>query len=79
MDTNEMIVNEDVIKVTEEIANASFEKSFKITAGVGVVILGGGLAYKYAIKPAIAKIKAKKEQQTTYTDFDETEDTEIDE
>jgi hypothetical protein len=34
-----------------------------VAAGVGLTVLGGFVAYKYVIKPVIAKIKAKKEQQ----------------
>ena len=79
MNTNEMMVNEDVIEVTEEIANAGFGKGFKVAVGVGLVVLGGGVAYKYVIKPMVAKIKAKKEQQRMDADFDEFEYVEIDE
>lgn len=63
MNNNEIMVNEDVIEVTEEIANAGFGKGFKVTAGIGLTALGGFVAYKYVIKPVMAKIKAKKEQQ----------------
>lgn len=38
-------------------------KGFKIAAGVGLLGLGGVIAYKKVIKPMIAKIKAKKDQQ----------------
>ena len=62
MNNNEIMVNEDVIEVTEEIATAGFGKGFKVAAGVGLTVLGGFVAYKYVIKPVVAKIKAKKEQ-----------------
>lgn len=79
MDTNEIMVNGEVIEVTEEIATASFGKGFKVTAGIGLTALGGFVAYKYVIKPVIAKIKAKKKQQRMDAEFDEFEDAEIDE
>jgi len=58
MDANEIMVNE-----TEEIATAGSGKGFKVAAGVGLTVLGGFVAYKYVIKPVVAKIKAKKEQR----------------
>lgn len=79
MDTNEIMVNEEVIEVTEEIANASFGKGFKVAAGIGLTALGGFVAYKYVIKPVMAKIKAKKEQQKIDKDFDDVEYTYIEE
>ena len=79
MDTNEIMVNEEVIETTEEIATASSGKGFKVTAGVGLTVLGGFVAYKYVIKPVIAKIKAKKEQQMIDAEFDDFDDAEIDE
>ncbi|MFA7675056.1 MAG: hypothetical protein WCY38_03220 [Endomicrobiia bacterium] len=79
MDTNEIMVNEEVIETTEGIATASSGKGFKVAAGVGLTVLGGFVAYKYIIKPMVAKIKAKKEQQKMDAEFDEFEDAEIDE
>jgi len=58
MDINEIMVNE-----TEGIATAGSGKGFKVAAGVGLTVLGGFVAYKYVIKPVVAKIKAKKEQR----------------
>jgi len=79
MNTNEIMVNGEVIEVTEEIATASSRKGNKVAVGVGLVVLGGVAAYKYIIKPMVAKIKAKKEQQKMDAEFDELEDAEIDE
>lgn len=79
MNTNEIMVNGEVIEVTEEIATASSRKGIKVAVGVGLVVLGGVAAYKYIIKPMVAKIKAKKEQQKMGAEFDEFEDAEIDE
>ena len=79
MNTNEIMVNEEVIETTEEIATASSGKGFKVAASVGLTVLGGFVAYKYVIKPVIAKIKAKKEQQAMEEEFDNFEDAEIDE
>lgn len=77
MDTNEIMVNE-VIETTEEIATASSGKGFKVAAGVGLTVLGGFVAYKYVIKPVIAKIKTKKGQQRI-NEVDNFDDAEIDE
>lgn len=79
MDTNEIKVNEEVIDTTEEIATASSGKGFKVAAGVGLTVLGGFVAYKYVLKPVIAKIKAKKEQQMIDAEVDDFDDAEIDE
>lgn len=79
MNNNEIMVNEDVIEVTEEIATAGFGKGFKVAAGVGLTVLGGFVAYKYVIKPVVAKIKTKKEQQRMDAEFDDYDDAEIDE
>ena len=79
MDTNEIMVNEEVIETTEEIATASSGKVFKVAAGVGLTVLGGFVAYKYVIKPVVAKIKTKKEQRRINKEVDNLDDAEIDE
>ena len=79
MDTNEIMVNEEVIEATEEIATASSGNGIKMTAGIGLAVLGGVVAYKYIVKPMVAKIKAKKEQQKIDAEFDDFEDAEIEE
>ena len=79
MDTNEIMVNEEVIEATEEIATAGSGNGIKMAAGIGLAVLGGVVAYKYIVKPMVAKIKAKKEQQKIDAEFDDYEDAEIDE
>ncbi len=79
MDTNEIMVNEEIIETTEGIATAGSGKVFKVVAGVGLTVLGGFVAYKYVIKPVIAKIKAKKEQQMINAEVYDFDDAEIDE
>jgi hypothetical protein len=79
MDTNEIMVNEEVIETTEGIATAGSGKVFKVAAGVGLTVLGGFVAYKYVIKPVMAKIKDKKEQQRINAEVDDFDDAEIDE
>ncbi|MDD2300232.1 MAG: hypothetical protein PHU69_11425 [Fermentimonas sp.] len=78
MDTNEIMVNGELIEVTEEIATAGSRKGIKVAVGVGLAVLGSVVAYKYIIKPMVAKIKAKKEQQRMDAEFDEFEDDEND-
>lgn len=63
METMEIMNNEEVIETTEEIINASSGKGFKVAAGVGLTVFAGVAAYKYVVKPIVAKIKARKEQQ----------------
>lgn len=69
MEPNEMMVNEEVVETateaTEEIVKKSSGKGFKIAAGVGLVIVVGGLAVKYVIIPTVNKIKTKKQQNIT--------------
>lgn len=62
MDNNEIMVNEEVMEATE-IATSGAGKGFKIAAGIGLAALGSVIAYKYVVKPIVAKIKAKKAQQ----------------
>ena len=78
MDTNEIMVNEEVIEVTEEIATASSGNGIKMAAGIGLVVLGGVAAYKYIVKPMVVKIKAKKERQAMEEEFVKIDDAEID-
>lgn len=74
MEPNEMMVNEEVVETateaTEEIVKKSSGKGFKIAAGVGLVIVIGGLAVKYVIIPTANKIKAKKQQNSTPIDVE---------
>jgi len=62
MDNNEIIVIEEVMETTSEIATSEAGKGFKIAAGFGLAALGSVIAYK-AVKSIVAKIKAKKAQQ----------------
>lgn len=80
MDTNEIMANKEVIKTTEGIATASSGNGIKMAAGiVALAVLGGVGAYRYIVKPMVAKIKAKKEQQRINAEVDDFEDAEIDE
>lgn len=80
MNTNEIMVNEEVIDITEGIATASSGKGFKVAAArVSLTVLGGFVAYKYVIKPVMAKIKAKKEQQRINEEVDNVIELEIEE
>lgn len=59
MDAKEIMANEDVMEVTEGIARTGTGKGFKVTAGVGLAVLIGGVAYKFVVKPMVAKLKSK--------------------
>lgn len=70
---NEMIMNEEVIETaTEEIAAIDSKKGL-IVAGVAIAIIGGTIVYKKVIKPALAKRKAKKEDEAMDAEIEETE------
>ena len=62
METNEIMTNaEDIMDVTEEVATCGGSKALKIAGVVTGAALIGVAAYKYAIKPLWAKLKAKHE------------------
>lgn len=62
METNEIMTNaEDIMDVTEEVATCGGSKTLKIAGVVTGAALIGVAAYKYAIKPLWAKLKAKHE------------------
>lgn len=62
METNEIMTNaEDIMDVTEEVATCGGSKALKIAGVVAGAALVGVAAYKYAIKPLWAKLKAKHE------------------
>ena len=74
MDANEIMVNE-----TEGIVTASSGNGIKKAVGTGLTLLVGFVAYKYVIKPVIAKIKTKKEQRRINAEVYDFDDAEIDE
>ena len=62
METNEIMTNaEDIMDVTEEAATCGGSKTLKIAGMVTGAALIGVVAYKYAVKPLWAKLKAKHE------------------
>ena len=66
METNEIMTNENMentIETTEEIVKSSSGKGVKIVAGIGIAVLVSGLAYKFVVKPTMAKMKARKEER----------------
>jgi hypothetical protein len=79
MNTNEIMVNEEIIETTEGIATASSGNGIKKVVGTGLTLLVGFVAYKYVIKPVVAKIKAKKEQQRINAEVYDFDDAKIDE
>lgn len=78
MDNNEIMVNEEVMEATE-IATSEASKGFKFAAGIGLAALGSLIAYKYVVKPIVAKIKAKKAHQEIYGESIDLEDDEFEE
>jgi len=63
MEQNEM-TNNEVMEIAEEIVNVGTGRGLKMFGfGVATVVVSG-VAYKYAVKPLIKKIKNKKEAKT---------------
>jgi hypothetical protein len=67
MESDKIMLTEEVIEeAAQEISKAGFGAGFKVAAGVGLVLIVGGIvyiggiAYKYVIKPKLAKFKSKK-------------------
>lgn len=58
---NENVVNMETVD-TEAVTQVTSGQGLVVAAGIGLTVLVGGLAYKFAVKPLIAKIKAKKEE-----------------
>lgn len=83
MENLEIMNNEEVVETTEEIVKTDFGKGFKVVALVGLTVLVGVAAYKYVVKPTVARIIAKKNQQTipvvVDNDIEEDETKEVDE
>ncbi len=73
-----MDVNEIMVEETEVITTEVSGKGFKVAAGVGLTVLGGFVAYKYVIKPVVAKIKTKKEQRKISEEVNDFDDAELD-
>lgn len=71
METNEILTNEEVMNAAEEVVTESSGKTLKALGIFGGAVLIGGLAYKYAVKPIIAKVKAKKEPDDFSDDADD--------
>lgn len=58
-----IMTNEEVIELTEEIVDAKLGKGWKrFRIGVVTVVVGG-VAYRYAVKPLVKKIKAKRAEK----------------
>lgn len=63
---NEILTNENVVETAEEvIEKVDSCKGMKIAAGVGGAVILGVIAYKFIVKPIIAKVKAEKEMVDT--------------
>ncbi len=78
MEENKIMNNEEVIEVTEEIVSkTASHKVLKMAAGVGLTVIVGGIAYKYIVKPAIAKHKAKKEASAEVDEAVDYEDVDV--
>ena len=78
MENNE-IMSTEVMEVTEEIATTGPSKGVKIAAGIGLAAVISGLAYKFVVKPIVAKVKAKKEQQALELECTECDEEDINE
>ena len=60
----EIMTNEEIVESVGEVVTED-NTGLKIAGGIGVAVLVGMVAYKYGIKPIIAKIKAKDSELVT--------------
>ena len=59
---DEILTNENVVETAEEVIETVDScKAVKVVAGVGGAVILGVIAYKFIVKPIVAKIKAKKD------------------
>ena len=80
MENNEMI-NDEVVEIAEEIASAGTGRGLKMFGLGAATVVVGGVAYKFAVKPLIKKIKNKKEAKAMEfegEDLDKSEAVEVD-
>lgn len=61
---NEIMTN-GVTESVEEIVEATPAKNVNVVASIGMIVIVGGLTYKFAVKPIYAKLKAKRDAKTT--------------
>ena len=78
MENKEIMVNDEVMDVTEEIATAESGNGLKVVAGIGLAALVGFGLYKLG-KHIYAKAKAKKEQQLAEEDYSDVVEADVDE
>lgn len=63
---NEILTNENVVETAEEVVETMNScKGIKVVAGVGGAVILGVIAYKFIVKPMVAKIKAEKDMVDT--------------
>lgn len=70
---DEILTNENIVETAEEVIETVDScKAVKVIAGVGGAVILGVIAYKFIVKPIVAKIKAKHddtiETETEVTD-----------
>lgn len=58
------VLNNEAIETVEAVGKTA--RGFKIAMGVGVTALVGYAAYRFIVRPAIAKAKAKKTAETDH-------------
>ena len=67
VNVNECVPVEEVTETTEEIVTKSSGKILKTFGIIGGVLLAGGLAYKFIVKPR----RNKKRNEDEFMDFDD--------
>ena len=62
-----VLMNEGIVegleKTTDNVLEVGSKNNLKVFAGVGATVLCGALAYRFIVKPIIAKRKNKKNQE----------------
>lgn len=70
MDTKEIMNNEGITETVENVMKNSSKTIITVAAGVGIATVGF-VAYRYAVKPLVAKVKSKKEREVYEDDSEE--------
>lgn len=61
MEMNEIVSNEEIVETADEIVEAASGRGAWFIGGFGLGVVVGIVAYEYAVKPMIARIRARKE------------------
>jgi hypothetical protein len=70
MDMSNITVTEDVMEANTEAVAAVPGNGYRFVCCAGLTVLVGVLAYRYAVKPVMAKIRTRKERHVIHVKAD---------